>query len=74
MVAVAVSRAASTSSVTATLTIAMIRGVGRPASAAARVIVGAMNSPMVRGPALAGIVPSADSPVTCSARGPIAAT
>ena len=33
-----------------------------------------MNSAMVRGPARYGSVPSASSPVTCNALGPIAAT
>src|SRR3954469_19096575 len=70
----AAARAASASPVTATPTIALIRGGGRPASAAACAIVGAMNPSIVRGPALAGRVPSANSPVTRSARGPMAAT
>ena len=52
----------------------MIFGLGRPASAAACPIVGTMNCSIVRGPAKLGSVPSASSPVTCSARGPIAAT
>ena len=36
--------------------------------------VGSMNSAIVRGPARNNCVPSASSPVTCSALGPIAAT
>ena len=51
-----------------------LRGAGLPASAAAFAIVGSMNSAIVRGPARYGSVPSASSPVTRNAFGPIAAT
>jgi len=55
-------------------TCAMILGFGRAASAAEFKTAGSMNSSMVRGPARFGRVPSASSPVTCNAFGPIAAT
>ena len=51
----------------------MMRGAGLPARRSLA-MVGAMNSLMVRGPARYGSVPSASSPVTVSALGPMAAT
>ena len=50
------------------------RGAGRPAAAAAAVIVGAMWVPMVAGPVIQVAVPSAMRPVTLSIWVPSAAT
>ena len=52
----------------------LLEALGLTVFAAAFAIVGSMNSAIVRGPARYGSVPSASSPVTRNALGPIAAT
>ena len=64
----------ASSSVTQTGKVAIIRGAGLPAAAAASLSLGFMCSLIVFGPTQAREVPSANLPVTASACGPSAAT